>query len=477
MRALPWVVVPSFLFACQTAVSPVVDAGADASADAGNVPGPSCTVSAPLVAGTPETDALADAPARCGAPAYRWLRAAQLGDVVSRDMMDGYRRGQLEALATAGGVTLPRPLERDVTVERVVYVTQDRGSLVESSMVLAYPSDDLEPRELPVLLFLHGTSGFTRDCGPSSDVTTRLLLAAFASFGWIVVAPDYLGLESVGERYALPHPYLVGEATAIASLDAARAAAKALAAGSETCASTRTYVVGGSQGGHAALWVDRLAPYYARELDLRGVVATVPPSDLLAHTERALTEVVSATANTIAMIATQAPWYGASTRIGEGLASPWAEDVPAALAASCDPSDALTRDITLEDVFAPSLLEAAAAGELAAHEPFGCYLAQNGLTSTDVARLGPSHASYGILVVLGSNDTLVHTPIERDAYDASCAAGMPLAYLECEGASHTAATAWALPEIFAFLEARERDEPFDPICSRPPAVRCEGTPN
>lgn len=39
------------------------------------------------------------------------------------------------------------------------------------------------------------------------------------------------------------------------------------------------------------------------------------------------------------------------------------------------------------------------------------------LTTTDVARLGPSAPSYGVLVVLGTNDTLVHTPIERDAYD------------------------------------------------------------
>ena len=62
-----------------------------------------------------------------------------------------------------------------------------------------------------------------------------------------------------------------------------------------------------------------------------------------------------------------------------------------------------------------------------------------GLTTTDIPRLGPSHESYGIFFVLGENDTLVDTAIERTAYDTLCASGMPLRYLECAGASHTQA--------------------------------------
>ena len=61
-------------------------------------------------------------------------------------------------------------------------------------------------------------------------------------------------------------------------------------------ADNRVVFVGGSQGGHAALWVDLLAPYYAPELNLLGGVATVPPADLYGQSARALTSVVDATA-------------------------------------------------------------------------------------------------------------------------------------------------------------------------------------
>ena len=452
----------------------IADASRDSGADAG---WPACPAHAPQVGGTTATDALADAPARCGAPAYAWLRDATLGDVVSREVTERYRAAELSAIAAAAGVTLPAAPEHAVRVERMVYVTQDRGQHVQSSTVLAYPSDVRARVGQPILLFLHGTSGFTRGCGPTGDVPSRLLTAVIASYGWIVAAPDYLGLESAGEDYAPPHPYLVGEAAALVSLDAARAAVRAIASdGGALCAEPRVAVLGGSQGGHAALWVDRLAPYYARELDPIGTVATVPPSDLVAQAERSLTEIVDATAATMGMVATHPSWYGAPARIGEALVSPWDVDLPAALDASCDPGSALSLPAALSDVFTASLLDAAAAGTFAGVDPFGCYARQNGLTSTDVPRIGPSSPSYGILFVLGENDTLVHTPIERAAYDTLCAAGLPLTYLECAGASHTGATAWALPEILAFLDARRAGEAFSPECVRAGPTRCAGTP-
>ena len=58
--------------------------------------------------------------------------------------------------------------------------------------------------------------------------------------------------------------------------------------------------------GHAALWVDRLQPYYAPELELVGVVAAVPPADILGQMERALQSVVDATGNAAAFFGTTA---------------------------------------------------------------------------------------------------------------------------------------------------------------------------
>lgn len=453
------------------------DAGpADATPDAPSFP--PCNVAAPMVAGTTETDALANAAARCGAPPHAWLRDATLGDVVAHHLTERYTPDQLATLATVNSIMLPEAPMHSVRIERVAYVTQDRGALVQSSMAMAFPTDLDTRTEVPVLLFLHGTSGFTHGCGPSVDPTSRIIAGLLASYGWVVAAPDYLGLESDdATAYGALHPYLIGEATAIASLDAARAAARRLALDhGAVCAATRLAVFGGSQGGHAALWVDRLAPYYARELVPIGGVATVPPADLVAEGQRALTSVVPATDNTIAMLVTQPVWYGAGARIGEALTTARSSTVPGLLATSCDAFDMISASATLADDFQQPLLDAATAGTFDALDPFGCYARENGLVSTDVARIGVDGPSYGILFVLGENDDLVNPAIERHSYDTLCAAGMPLTYLECAGAGHVDTTYWAVPEILDFLTARRDGTPFTPQCTRAAATRCRGTP-
>lgn len=479
-RRRPSALFASLVLALASACDSDPPATPDASSgndDAGAIVLPPCEVPAPLVAGTTETDAVANAPPRCGASAAPWLRSEQLGEVVSREAGDSFAPRVLRSIASGAGVTLPRDPEHAVRTENVVYVTQDRGQLRQSTALVAYPTDIEEREELPILLVLHGTSGFTASCGPTADANTAMLAALLASYGYIAVGPDYLGLESAGEPYGALHPYLVGEATALASLDAVRAATRMVAGDrGALCASTRVAVFGGSQGGHATLWVDRLAPYYARELTLIGAAATVPTADLVAQAQRALTEVVPATSNFAAMMATQAPWYDAEDALASVFASPFDVDVPAALAASCSPGDALDEPATLDALFTTSLLDAVASEGIESVEPVGCWLRENSLTTTSIPRLGPSEPGYGILFLVAGADALIHPPIERAAYDTLCAAGMPLEYLECEGAGHVQGTLWAISELLEFLDARRAGDAFTPECTRPAAVRCLGTP-
>lgn len=434
-----------------------------------------CTIATPLVAGTPATDAIANAPPRCGRATTPWLRDADLGSIVSRRNGASYSAATLQALADGANVMLPHVPENSVRTETVVYTTQDRGRRVQSTALVAYPTDTPMGSDAPIVLVLHGTSGFRAGCGPTSDLSAGILAAAFASFGWIAVAPDYLGLESAGEPYGALHPYLVAEATAIASLDAVRAAVRTVSANAPTvCAQPRLALFGGSQGGHATLWVDRLAPYYAREFELIGAVATVPAADLLGQSQRAVREPVQATANLAASIVTQAAWYDQEASLSSILRAPFNTSVPAALAAMCDPGDALDPTTQLADLFTPEFLTSAQA-DIATTMPVGCWLRESSLTVTSIPRINPASPSYGILFVVGSNDQLIHPPIERAAYDTLCAAGTPLQYLECEGASHTQTTGWAVPEVFNFLDARRANTAFTPQCTRPAATRCMGT--
>ena len=457
----------------------VEDMGAD-MAEAG------CAFPAPAQGTSAEAVALAADPARCGQPTYRWVEDASLGDVKQIVGKKSFSAALLKGLAEQGGVALPSEPKHDVKVSRIEYTTQDRGSLINASALIASPvTRPGDEGSYDILLLLHGTSGFTDQCAPSGDADAQLLAAAIASLGYIVVGPDYTGLKGVGDPTGFLHPYLVGEAAAMSSLDAARAAGKLDASErGGSCAAPRLLVLGGSQGGHAALWVDRLAPYYAPELTLMGTVATVPPADMLGQIDRALQEVVQASANALAFYGASAHWYGAQGRLGEVFKAPYDVDIPKALGESCDPSDALgvdLRDISsLDEVFNPTFLEARA--QLPDDPLWGCMVVENGLTTTGVKRLGESSSyadSYGIFWVLGEDDQLVHTPIERASFQTLCdAQQMPMRFLECAGASHTRATVWALPEILTFLKERQEGTPWDAAtaCMVSAPTRCQGTP-
>ncbi len=433
----------------------------------------------PVVGGTEDTDRYAAAPGRCGMPDYAWQKDAPLGQVVASEQVATFRATVLAGLAQDADISGLPELKYDVGAHLVTYTTQDRGALVEATTLVAWPEGLPEDTKLPTLLLLHGTSGFTDGCGPSSDADARLLVSAIASTGYVVVAPDYIGLKATEPATGFSHPYLVGEATAIASLDAVRALpgiAATLEAEGAAVPTSKVAVVGGSQGGHAALWVDRLAPYYARELDIAGIAATVPPSGLVEQSYLALAEPRNSTGNLIAFYGASASWYGLGERLDEVFVSPFDVDIPTALAASCDPGDAVEQPMTLEELFQPGLLTAAQNDALPELDPWGCLLKENGLTTTSTSRINDDASSYGILFVTGGEDNLVDTPTERVAYGALCDGGMPMRYLECAGASHTGATLWALPEILDFLAARVAGEPFAAECNVPAPTRCSGTP-
>lgn len=441
---------------------------------------PACTRRPVRLGDSDATLALAEDPAACGAPEYRWLDPAGLAEITATGRSGAFPAALLAAALRAEDITPPEPPRLDTQWRVVTYTTQDRGVPVEATTLLAW-SRDVDPGA-PVLLLLHGTSGFTDGCGTALELGWQALAAYFASLGYVVVAPDYIGLRMDDEETGFPHPYLAGEPTAIASLDAVRAGLAHLdAVAPALCPSQDVVILGASQGGHAALWVDRLAAHYAPELELLGTVATVPPADLLAQLRPALLERISATGNTLAFLATTPFWYGLGDRLAEALVAPFDEDIPAALQEGCSTSR-LVRSLPddIEEIFQAPLLEAARAGldELARLEPWGCLASVNSLTRTTIPRIVEDADHYGILWVLGEQDELVDSGLSRRSAEQLCADGTPVALIECEGSNHTRATYHALPEIQSFLRDRADRQPFQAAagCSFPPAARCANSP-
>jgi acetyl esterase/lipase len=416
--------------------------------------------------------------ARCGAKAYDWVKSNALGDVLESNSAASHTPLELGyAIVEAknqGAMKTSRYPKHSTKSKLLRYQTQDRGKLVDATTLVAYP-DVSSAKTYPILLVLHGTAGFTDACSPSKGIAddsfggfddgTGVLLSLFASLGYIAVAPDYIGLKSLGAPTGFMHPYLVAEPTAIASLDAVRAAKKSLAGSNVTPGDV--VVMGGSQGGHAAAFVNRYAPHYAPEIVIKGSVWDVPPTDLLGQAKPALASTTNATKNMIAATAALESWYAASPNgLAAAFLAPHDQDIPAALVGGCSPGDAL-KNATRETIFTPAYLSPS--GPPA---PFDCYLAENSLPTTSLPMLD----SVPSMFLLGEKDELVDNTVERASFQKLCTQGLVLSYLECAGASHTKPLTYAFDQWLDFLEDRLAGKALSGTCAIKPAETCTSTP-
>jgi acetyl esterase/lipase len=467
---------------------------ADSTLDAPGAAPPGAGPAASGGPGTPSTpgssvgdagpiDASSSSRAKCGAAPYAWLPAATMGNVLESSGKAPHTPLELNyAILEARNQNAfkTKRFAKHGTKSRLVrYQTQDRGKPIDATTLIAYP-DVGDAQTFPVMLILHGTAGFNDGCAPSGGVAddmlggftdgTSVLLSLFASFGYIAVAPDYIGLKSLGAPTGFLHPYLVAEPTAIASLDAVRAAKKQLAGSNITPGDV--VVMGGSQGGHAAAFVNRYVPHYAPELVIKGSVWDVPPTDLLGQAKPALTTWRNATKNMIALTTTFDAWYGSAPGgLASAFLAPYATSVPAALASSCSPSSPISNP-TLATVFTPTFLASGQQPGFGGLAPWACMLTENSLPTTSVPKLD----SIPSLFLLGENDDLVDNVVERASFQKLCAQGHVLSYLECAGASHTKPLTYAFDQWLDFLEDRLAGKPLSGTCVLEPAKVCTSTP-
>ncbi len=162
----------------------------------------------------------------------------------------------------------------DGTMSLIMYSsTSVTGQTIPVTGVIIIPNGSAPAGGWPVITWAHGTTGLADTCAPSLKPDEFVPLAnPLLAKGYLVVATDYEGLGVPGL-----HPYIVGDSEAYGTLDIVKAARVFPGAN----ASSRFLIWGHSQGGHAALFAGRDAEPYAPELDLVGVVAGAPPSQLL----------------------------------------------------------------------------------------------------------------------------------------------------------------------------------------------------
>lgn len=163
--------------------------------------------------------------------------------------------------------------------QRIVYRSASGldGRSTTVSGALFVPGSPPPPGGHPLVSYAHGTTGITRDCGPSDRDSMFGDLTAVADFlaaGYAVVTTDYQGL-GVRPGQQAPHPYLEPRTAAYNVIDAARAAQS-----TDLGVGGRWFAVGRSQGGGAA-WstAEEFAQYGDGAGELVGAVAVAPLLD------------------------------------------------------------------------------------------------------------------------------------------------------------------------------------------------------
>ena len=409
----------------------------------------------------------------CGMADYPWVALEEVGGLVFHQPADelSLGAGGIDILLESNGITQFSPLPYDVKAWRVRYVTQDRGQPTEATMLLTLP-DVTDGSAFPIVAFPHGTSGFTDECAPTAGgIEENAFGVVFAAMGYAVVSPDYLGMNGFGAPAGFLHPYLVPEATAVATLDAIRALLRLqetedLGARGDP---SRTVLWGGSEGGFAALQAERYAARYLPEAEIVATVALVPPTDLTGIAYLALAETIDATAGLAAAWIGQHSWYDAGSDLSDVLLDDLAAALPGEMMESCGDFPSMDGVETMEDLFQPSVIAAAAAGTLEELEPWGCYLELADLAASPI----PREVDPPVLVVLSEADELVVSGPVRESLPVLCDQGYDIEHLECAGAGHTEGAAWSLPYQIDWVADRLAGVPLEGSCVINAPIDCE----
>lgn len=322
--------------------------------------------------------------------------------------------GQLIRVEPLNGGNLP-----DTDAWSILYTTTDAsGDPSVASGIVTIPSN--ATGKLPVISWANGTKGVASRCAVSESQTpyddgpgtarTKML-----DSGWAVVATDYIGLGTAG-----PHPYLVPKSEAHAVLDATRAAGQIDELKShDVSLDSRTVLWGHSQGGHAALASAKEAPSYAPELQVLGVAAMAPATDL----KQLAASVANSSAGKVisSYIATSWNQLYPELQIEQSLsgASASASEL---ISKSCFfGTDTLTAMAQASQLFEPIFTSQKLNG------PVGTKLEENS---------APVPSNVPLFIAQGAADSLVLPSMQRQFFKKICSTNEQAAYAEYAGLDH-----------------------------------------
>ncbi|HEX7848521.1 MAG TPA: lipase family protein [Sphingomonas sp.] len=339
----------------------------------------------------------------------------------------------------AGTLIAAQPVEDappNVRAWRIEYWTSgDRNQPIRVTGMVIAPRDRSTAGPRRVIAWTHGLIGIAKRCAPSLGNTNFTLIPTLDDVvrrGYTVVAPDYPGLGS-----DMVHPVLVGTSEGKSTLDAVRAARGI----PEADAGSRFAVWGESQGGHAALWTGQLWSSYAPDLQLVGIAAIVPATDL----HRNFKEGSDARVRALLTAYTATSWsryYGASMSI---LGSRSVQNVMTRLADNnCVNFDAKPKLGTIIGIVIAQ--RAIRNLDLGTKQPWGRLMREN----------SPSAAAIKVpaLIATGTGDTIVAPAVVRDFARAACASGKTVRFVSVQGGEHGTVARTEAQATLGWIDAR-----------------------
>ena len=311
------------------------------------------------------------------------------------------------------------------------------GEPIAVSAVVVVPTKPPPAEARQIVAWAHPTTGVARKCAPSllldAVMATITGLTDMVGRGYVVVATDYPGLGTDGE-----HPYLVGISEGRAVLDSVRAA-RAL-----THAGNRFAVWGHSQGGHAALWTGELARTYAPDLDLVGIAAAAPASELA----KLFDDDLNTTAGQILTALSLWSWSRVYDTSLASVVLPHAIEPVGKIGGQCVSG------------FVDFMVDASAYGQIqrgflkgdpTTIAPWSTYLAE----STPGNRAGKWPP---VFIAQGSDDKIVDQPVTTNFAIKLCDQGVGVRYFSVPGATHDVIATVSAKNAIAWIADRFADK-------------------
>lgn len=335
----------------------------------------------------------------------------------------------------------------DATAWRILYTTTtaDGKPAVASGVVVAPKDAPASPR--PVIAWAHGTTGFASKCAPSLvasglDAGVVPALGQVIANKWVLVATDYTGLGTKG-----PHPYLIGDPEGRSVLDSVRAARQL----PDLNLQKRTVVWGHSQGGAAALWTGIIAPSYAPDVNVIGVAALAPATELPALFDAVRDSFVGKIMGSYVLAAYSAVYPDVHF---DDYVRPAARVIAHETAARC--------------LSGPEALVSVAAN--ATSEPIFSRLPSSGPLGKRLEENVPLHPIKApLMIAQGLSDSLVLASEQKKYVDAQCAAGQQVDYRTYKGYDHVDLVADPksplIPDLFRWTKDRLAGLPPQPGCT------------